>query len=57
MQTLANTDGKEIVTKHARSLCKEFGVTYLQIAEAMTRVAIPEDVKVLVQQLLDLYRS
>src|SRR4029453_17397082 len=34
-QTLANTDGKEIITKNVRSVTAEFGVNYKKIAEAM----------------------
>jgi energy-coupling factor transporter ATP-binding protein EcfA2 len=57
VQTLANTDGKEILTKHARSIKAEFGVDYRQIAEAMTRDEIPEDAKTLLQQLIEMCRS
>ena len=53
-QTLANTDGKEIITSHARSVTSEFGVNYLQIAEAMQADEIPDDPKVLLEQLVAL---
>jgi ABC-type cobalamin/Fe3+-siderophores transport system ATPase subunit len=53
-QTLANTDGKEILTKHARSVTSEFGVTYKQIAEAMLVDEIPDDAKTLLNQIVDL---
>lgn len=55
-QTLANTDGKEIVTSNARSVTSEFGVDYLQIAEAMQADEIPDDPKVLLEQLVALCR-
>jgi hypothetical protein len=53
-QTLALTDGKEIITKHARSIRAEFGVDYKQIAAAMRPEEIPDDVKTLLQQLIEL---
>lgn len=53
-QTLANTDGKEIITKHPRSVTAEFGVNYKMIAAAMLSGEIPDDVKTLLQQLMDL---
>jgi hypothetical protein len=53
-QTLAHTDGKEIITKNARSVLNEFGVNYLDIAKAMSPDEIPDDAKELVQQLIDL---
>lgn len=55
-QTLANTDGKEIITKNPRSVTAVFGVDYMQIAEAMTKDEIPDDPKTLLQQLVDLCR-
>ena len=54
LQTLANTDGKDIITKNARSVTAEFGVDYRQIAEAMLPEEIPDDVVTLLQQLIDL---
>lgn len=51
VQTLANTDGKEITTKNPRSIKLEFGVDYKNIAEAMLPVEIPDDVKALLNQL------
>lgn len=53
-QTLANTDGKEILTKHARSITVEFGVTYKQIAEVMLQDEIPDDGKTLLQQIVEM---
>jgi hypothetical protein len=53
-QTLANTDGKEIITKNARSVTAEFGVDYKQIAEAMLPEEIPDDVTTLLRQLAEL---
>jgi len=53
-QTLANTDGKEILTENARSVTAEFGVDYKKIAEAMLPKEIPDDAKTLLQQLIDL---
>jgi hypothetical protein len=53
-QTLANTDGKEIITKHTQSVTAEFGVDYKQIAAAMRPEEIPDDVKTLLLQLMDL---
>jgi len=55
-QTLANTDGKDIITKHAQSVTVRFGAEYKQIAEAMFPDEIPDDVKTLLQQLIDLCR-
>jgi hypothetical protein len=55
-QTLANTDGKEIITKHARSVTAEFGVDYKQIDAAMLPEEIPDDVKTLLRQLIDMCR-
>lgn len=55
-QTLANTDGKVILTKHARSVTNEFGVDYRQIAAAMQADEIPDDPKRLLRQLVDLCR-
>jgi hypothetical protein len=56
-QTLANTDGKAIVTKHARSITAEFGVDYKQIAEAMLREEIPDDVKTILGELIELCKA
>jgi hypothetical protein len=53
-QTLVNTDGKEIITKHARSVAAELGVNYWQIADAMLAEEIPDDPKALLQQLVEL---
>jgi hypothetical protein len=53
-QTLANTDGKEIITKNVRSVTAEFGVNYKKIAEAMLPDEIPDDVKTLLRQLIEL---
>lgn len=50
-QPLADADGKRIVTKHAHSLKTQFGVTYLQIAQAMDVAEIPDDVRTVLQQL------
>ena len=55
-QTLANTDGKVVLTKHARSVTNEFGVDYRQIAAAMQPDEIPDDPKTLLRQLVDLCR-
>jgi hypothetical protein len=57
LQTLANTDGKEIITKNARSVTVEFGVDYKQIAEAMLPEEIPDDVKTLLQELIELCKA
>lgn len=54
VQTLANTDGKEILTKHARSVTAEFGVRYRQIAEVMSAAEIPDDGKTILQQIRDM---
>jgi len=54
VQTLANTDGKEIISKHLRSVTAELRVNYRQIAEAMLPNEIPEDPKVMLRQLVDL---
>ena len=53
-QTLANTDGKEIIIKHARSVEKEFGISYRLIAEAMRPDEIADDVKEFLRQLVEL---
>lgn len=53
-QTLANTDGKEILTKNARSVTAEFGVDCKQIAAAMLPEEIPDDVTTLLRQLIEL---
>ena len=55
-QTLANTDGKEILTKNVRSVKAEFGIDYKKIAEAMLPDEIPDDAKTLLRQLIDLYK-
>lgn len=55
-QTLCNTDGKEILTKHADSITARFGVNYKQVAENMTATEIPEDPKTLIAQLQALCR-
>jgi energy-coupling factor transporter ATP-binding protein EcfA2 len=55
-QTLANTDGKDVLTKHPRSVGAEFGVDYKQVAEAMNADEIPEDVITLLNQISDLCR-
>jgi hypothetical protein len=55
-QTLGNTDGKDVITKNARSVTVEFGVDYKQIAEAMLPEEIPVDVKTLLQQLIGMCR-
>lgn len=55
-QTLANTDGKDIITKHARSVRSEFGVDFRQIANEMRASEIPDDCRTLLQQLMDLCR-
>lgn len=55
-QTLANTDGKEIVTKNPRSILAEFGVTYKQIAVVMTADEIADDPKTLLRQLVEMCR-
>ncbi len=52
VQTLANTDGKNVVTKHDRSITAEFGVSYRQIAEAMGPAEIPDDPKTILNQLI-----
>lgn len=54
VQTLANTDGKEILTKHPRSVAAEFGVTFRQIAKVMLPHEIPDDGKTLLQQIAEL---
>jgi hypothetical protein len=53
-QTLANTDGKDVLTKHVRSVKMQFGIDYRQIAAAMLPEEIPDDVKTLLQQLMEL---
>lgn len=55
-QTLANTDGKEILTKNTRSIKAEFGITYLDIAKAMQPDEIPDDCKTLIDQIVQLSR-
>ena len=56
-QTLANTDGKEIVSKHDQSIVKSFNVNYLDIAKAMEPGEIPEDVKTLLDQISEFCRT
>jgi hypothetical protein len=56
-QTLANTDGKDIITKHVQSVTAEFGVDYRQIATAMLPEEVPDDVKTLLQQLIEMCRQ
>ena len=56
-QTLANTDGKNILTKHPRSMTNEFDVDYRQIAAAMQPDEIPDDPKTLLDQLVALCRT
>jgi hypothetical protein len=51
---LALIDGKKIITTSARSIKAEFGIDHKQIAEAMLPEEIPDDVKTLLQQLMDL---
>ena len=51
-QTLANTNGKEIISTNAQSVCARFGVTYREVAAAMTRDEIPVDATTLLQQLV-----
>jgi len=55
-QTLALIDGKDIITKHAHSVKAELGVDYKKIAEAMLPNEIPDDVKTLLQQLIEMCR-
>jgi hypothetical protein len=50
-QPIADADGKRIVTKHPQSLKAQFGVTHLQIAQAMEPAEIPDDVRTILQQL------
>lgn len=57
VQTLANTDGKDIVTKHVQSVKAEFGVNYKQIAEAMTVAEIADDARTFLQQLIEMCQS
>lgn len=52
LQTLANTDGKEIITKNANSVTAMFSVTYKDIAENMLTNEIPDDGKTLLNQLI-----
>jgi hypothetical protein len=54
VQTLANTDGKDVITKHAQSISGSLGIDHLKIAEAMEPTEIPDDVKTLLEQLTDL---
>ncbi|HPC84394.1 MAG TPA: hypothetical protein P5234_03615 [Thermoanaerobaculaceae bacterium] len=53
-QTLANTDGKEILAQNARSVQAKFIVTYKHIAAAMEPAEIPEDARTLLSQLAEL---
>lgn len=56
LQTLANTDGKDIVTSNENSVTVKFGINYKQIAEAMETTEIPTDIRTILQQLVDLGR-
>ena len=56
-QTLAHTDGKEIITKNPRSVTAEFGIDYRKIAESMLPDEIPDDVKTLLRELTEMCRS
>ena len=53
-QTLRNTDGKEVLTKHTDSVQAKFGVSYLDLAEKMTAAEIPDDPKALLNQIITL---
>jgi energy-coupling factor transporter ATP-binding protein EcfA2 len=53
-QTLANTDGKEIFTKNVRSVAKVFGVRPEVVAAAMTPDEVPDDVKTLIDQIVEM---
>ncbi len=55
-QPIADADGKKIVSKHTRSIAAVFGIDYLKIAEAMEPGEIPEDVKTLLDQIVELCR-
>lgn len=50
-QTLANTDGKEIMTRNPRSITAEFHIGYLDVAQAMQQGEIPDDVQTLLNQI------
>jgi predicted ATPase len=54
-QTLANTDGKEILKKNAKSVEAEFHVSYLDIAKAMNPDEIPDDARTLIGQSMGVY--
>lgn len=54
VQTLANTDGKEILTKHPKSIMSTFGLDYLAIAKSMTANEIPDDAKTIIDQIIQL---
>lgn len=54
LQTLANTDGKEIFTKNNRSVAAVFEVRPEQVAAAMTVDEIPDDVKMLIGQIIEM---
>jgi hypothetical protein len=47
-------DGKEIITKHPRSVTAEFRVDYKQVTAAMLPEEILDDVKTLLQELIEL---
>jgi hypothetical protein len=49
--SMALVDGKYILKKHPRSVENALGVTYLQIAEAMTKDEVPEDVITFIVEL------
>jgi energy-coupling factor transporter ATP-binding protein EcfA2 len=53
-QTIANTDGKDIITRHAQSISASLGIDHIKIAEAMEAAEIPDDVKALLDQLMEL---
>jgi hypothetical protein len=55
-QTLANTDGKEIIIASERSVEIEYGITRRQIAEAMIAAEIPDDPKTLLRQIVEFSR-
>jgi predicted ATPase len=51
---LALADGKDILTRNARSIKLEFGVGYKEIAQAMTAAEIADDPRELLRQLIEL---
>lgn len=55
-ETLAYVDGKKILSseKGLPSVATEFGVDYLQVAEAMLPDEIPDDCRTLLRQIVDL---